>query len=208
MWIPPLLAIDNRTTTPSRCYQAGLHAAPMHCRLGQGRMSALVAVGGRRDAEAEADGRADRGAFDAGLGKPYQDTVTAFGRTARQGVRGSKTFVIDDPPSMSRQPLDCILGHGANMGRRSTVPTDRQLSLRADIAAAVTNTGATFINTTGWFCYQNLCPMVIGDKLVFLDAGQITQTYAPSPSASCARYSGDPFLRTSGDRPTAVISCT
>ena len=128
------------------------------------------------------------GAFDAGLGKPYQDTVTSF---------------VEEPAAPRLHPRPRC----QHMGRCSTVPT-QQLSLRADIAAAVTNTGATFINTTGWFCYQNLCPMVIGDKIVFLDAGHITQTYAPSPSASCARYSGDPFLRTSGDGPTAVISCT
>ena len=50
----------------------------------------------------------------------------------------------------------------------------------------MTYTGATFVNTTGWFCNQNLCPMVIGDKIVFLAAGHITQTLRAQPLRSAA----------------------
>lgn len=134
------------------------------------------------------------GALDAGLGKPYDDMLTALRRTTTAARRVSKAVVVNDPPTLGQQPLDCILGHGANMRRCSSTPNDRQLGLRSGVSGAVTGAGGTFLDTTGWFCYQNLCPMVIGKRIVFLDPGHITQTYAtalaPQFGAALKRIAG------------------
>ena len=29
-----------------------------------------------------------------------------------------------------------------------------------------------------WFCYQQICPMVIGDTIAYVDTGHVSQTYA------------------------------
>jgi hypothetical protein len=134
------------------------------------------------------------GALEAGFGKPYADELTALRRTTTSARRYSKVVVIDDPPSLSSQPVDCILGHGANMRRCSSTPNDQQLSVREGAAAAVTGAGGTFLDTTGWFCYQNLCPMVIGKRIAYLDPAHITQTYAtalaPQLGAALRRITG------------------
>jgi hypothetical protein len=35
-----------------------------------------------------------------------------------------------------------------------------------------------WIDTLGWFCYQNLCPMVVGHTVTYVDQAHISQTYA------------------------------
>ncbi|MCA1726179.1 MAG: hypothetical protein LC722_00515 [Actinobacteria bacterium] len=38
--------------------------------------------------------------------------------------------------------------------------------------------GGAFLDTLGWFCFQNECPMVIGDTVAFRDDSHLSLTYA------------------------------
>jgi hypothetical protein len=64
------------------------------------------------------------------------------------------------------------------------VPVPNQRQLLADLAVAGDKLAtlewetARFIDTTRWFCYQTLCPLVIGRTIAYADSGHITKTYA------------------------------
>jgi len=195
MWLPPLLAraqvghfaivpLIKQGCTPPRWVAAwGKAECASWYRWALGKLRQLkptVTVVG--------------GALDAGQGRPYADMLTALRRTATTARRYSKVVVMDDPPSLSSQPVDCILGRGANMNRCSSTPNDEQLSVREGASAVVSGAGGTFLDTTGWFCYQNLCPMVIGNRIAYVDSGHITQTYAtalaPQLGATLKRIGG------------------
>jgi peptidoglycan/LPS O-acetylase OafA/YrhL len=117
--------------------------------------------------------------IDGGLGKPAADTVKGEVKVAAIARKASKkVIVLNDPAQLARQPLDCITAAGATMRKCSTAPTDAQLTLRDQITSAVTATGATWLDDTGWFCSENVCPYIVGSTIVYLDTGHITQTYA------------------------------
>jgi hypothetical protein len=45
-------------------------------------------------------------------------------------------------------------------------------------AAAVTAAGGHFADLTGLFCTDNRCPVVVGNTMVFYDAGHLTREYS------------------------------
>ena len=146
MWMPPLLRLarpDHFALVP--LIKQGLHATALGRRVGQGRVQPVAPVGAHGAADAEAEGDIG-GAFDAGIGKPYADTLAALGRTTAAARRVSKAIVIDDPPSLGQQPLDCILGRGADMRRCSSTPSAGQLDLRSELAGVVTTAGGRFLD--------------------------------------------------------------
>ena len=49
--------------------------------------------------------------------------------------------------------------------------------ISAEVAAA-RNHGITFVDTTDWFCTDDLCPVVIGSLLVMRDETHITAPMA------------------------------
>jgi hypothetical protein len=118
------------------------------------------------------------GAIDGGLGAPAKDAVAAEAKIAAIAKRYSKRVVVmNDPAGLSQQPVDCITG-GGSMKKCSNTPTDAKLTLRDQASTAVTATGATWLDDTGWFCAENLCPYVVGNTIVYLDTSHVTQTYA------------------------------
>jgi peptidoglycan/LPS O-acetylase OafA/YrhL len=87
-------------------------------------------------------------------------------------------IVIGDPPAQGRQPVDCLLARDATLAKCSWTLTDGQLSVYEDVAKTALGGGAAFIDTIGWFCFENQCPMVIGRTISYRDNDHITQTYA------------------------------
>ena len=47
--------------------------------------------------------------------------------------------------------------------------------VQAEMAAAA---GVRFLNVRSWFCYDNTCPSVVGNRIVYADVGHISNTYA------------------------------
>lgn len=89
-----------------------------------------------------------------------------------------RVVVLADQPGQPQQPLDCLLAGDANMAKCGSRPTPAQLAIGETIQSATRAAGATYIDTRGWFCFENDCPMVIGHTIAWLDHSHITQSYA------------------------------
>jgi peptidoglycan/LPS O-acetylase OafA/YrhL len=87
-------------------------------------------------------------------------------------------MVIGDPPALGRQPVDCLLARDATLATCTRTLTGDQISVYEDVARAAENGGAAFLDTIGWFCFENQCPMVVGQTITYRDIDHITQTYA------------------------------
>jgi hypothetical protein len=108
---------------------------------------------------------------------PDPDAATSIGRLT-QALRHPKrrVVVIADVPRQAQQPVDCLLGRGADLGRCSTrIDGPIENPQVYDEARA---SGAAVISTSGWFCADTLCPMVVGDTIVYQDTGHVTSVYA------------------------------
>jgi peptidoglycan/LPS O-acetylase OafA/YrhL len=89
-----------------------------------------------------------------------------------------RVVVIGDPPSQGQQPVDCLLARHATMATCARSLTPDQRRVYASVARVTRRRGAAFIDTLGWFCSGNLCPMVIGNTVAYRDPTHITRTYA------------------------------
>jgi len=83
--------------------------------------------------------------------------------------------LIGDNPFSSEDPPDCLSAH---LTDASECATGRGEAVRADrISAEVTAArahGVTFVDTTDWFCTQQVCPPIVGNVLVMRDETHIT----------------------------------
>jgi len=86
--------------------------------------------------------------------------------------------VIGDPPAQNRQPIDCLLARGATLKSCTSTLSHDQLSVYRGVAKAADAGGAAFIDTIGWFCYEDECPMVVGHTVTYRDNDHISTTYA------------------------------
>src|SRR5262249_9520827 len=85
--------------------------------------------------------------------------------------------VIRDPPPQRSQPTDCLLRRGSTLQTCMSTLSDDQLSVYRDAATAVTGAGAAFIDTIGWFCFENQCPMIVGHTITYRDNHHVSTTY-------------------------------
>ena len=122
------------------------------------------------------------GSIEAGLCCSTQvraDDLKGITKAARTlGKSAKSVMVIGDPSSTSGEPVDCLAASNANMKRCTHKRSGDQIKIYSQMKAAAKAGHARWIETLGWFCYQNLCPMVVGHTITHLDHHHITQTYA------------------------------
>jgi peptidoglycan/LPS O-acetylase OafA/YrhL len=122
------------------------------------------------------------GSIEAGFGhnpKLRADDLRAITKLAQTlGKTAKSVMVIGDPPSQSGEPVDCLAAPGANMKRCTHNRSANQVKIYKQMKTAAKSAHAGWIDTLGWFCYQNLCPMVVGHTVTYVDHDHISQTYA------------------------------
>ncbi|MHA3024399.1 acyltransferase family protein [Mycobacterium sp. BMJ-28] len=126
------------------------------------------------------------------LAKPYDLVVTTASRewggaenylSAWRPVTaaGSRIAVLADNPSVSEEALACLTRNTFDGDHTGDCGTPRAEALaRVDpmIAAAARLRGAKVIDLTPYFCNDERCPVVIGNVIVYSDAGaHLTATY-------------------------------
>jgi len=84
--------------------------------------------------------------------------------------------VIGDPPALTFQPDTCLANHTKLPACTSKLVAD-QITVYTKARQAATHAGAAFLNTIGWFCYDDLCPAVVGHTVSYRTHDHITKTY-------------------------------
>jgi hypothetical protein len=91
---------------------------------------------------------------------------------------GQKVVVMGDVFGQTQQPVDCLLTAHPTMGKCSSPYDVGPITTNNVIHALASTAGAGFINSEGWFCALDQCPMVIGHTVAYFDESHVTKTYA------------------------------
>jgi peptidoglycan/LPS O-acetylase OafA/YrhL len=87
-----------------------------------------------------------------------------------------RVILIGETPHIDRDPVECLASEGllemCTPTRAVAAPTPYQNLERASAAQA----GVEFISTVDWLCDDAVCPLVIGDFLVYRNQGHLTAT--------------------------------
>jgi len=91
---------------------------------------------------------------------------------------GKKVLLLSDTPYPHRQVDQCLASSPRNvtrchLDRAKALDTDDNTMLR-ELAPQI---GATFVETTDWFCTPTTCPAVVGNMAVYQDTNHINNTY-------------------------------
>ena len=88
-------------------------------------------------------------------------------------------MLIGDNPASTVDPPACLSEHLDDVSECATARSDAVLPERisAEVVAA-RNHGVTFVDTTDWFCTDDVCPVVLGNLLVMRDETHITAPMA------------------------------
>lgn len=117
-----------------------------------------------------------------GVQQPFPDQVWLDGfKELIPELRGlgSEPVLITDTPYPGRDVPIC-LSENVSSVRNCAFARDkgiRQSRLDTNIAAAVDN-GAQVLDVTNWLCTDKVCPVIVGNLLVYRDTNHITTKYA------------------------------
>jgi peptidoglycan/LPS O-acetylase OafA/YrhL len=112
-------------------------------------------------------------------GRDSKNATRAFTSLASTMKRfASSVVVVADDDGVTKQPVDCLLAPHATMKTCTTRQPASVLAFNDNLTKLAKKQRFGFLKTRGWFCYQNLCPMVVARTIVYRDTGHITKTYA------------------------------
>ena len=91
----------------------------------------------------------------------------------------SNVVLIGDNPASTQDPPACLSENLVDASECATARADAILPERisAEVAAARAH-GVKFVDTTDWFCTDDICPAVLGNLLVMRDETHITAPMA------------------------------
>jgi peptidoglycan/LPS O-acetylase OafA/YrhL len=98
--------------------------------------------------------------------------------------RSGRLVIIGDVPERDREPVDCLLRSGATPGGCSDNLNPIQSILTGIVGRVAQYDRIGFVDTTGWFCAQDRCPLVIGNLIAYRDSDHVSQTYATALSGA------------------------
>jgi len=89
-----------------------------------------------------------------------------------------RVVVIGDPPAVVLHPGRCLSERGASL--RSCLSEEDELSLVfiESLREAAEAKDVQFVETARWFCYDGLCPSVVGDYIAHRDRTHVSESYA------------------------------
>jgi hypothetical protein len=91
---------------------------------------------------------------------------------------GAEVTVIGDNTSLKRPAGDCLGSKRSDMSSCAAPMKPLVIDRNKAWKSAVTATGSHYVDLSPWFCAAKLCPLVIGNIIVYRDDNHITTTYA------------------------------
>ncbi|HEY6031796.1 MAG TPA: SGNH hydrolase domain-containing protein, partial [Gaiellaceae bacterium] len=105
--------------------------------------------------------------------------VAALGPTPTQVV------LVEDPPGVASDPVNCLLGRHATTRTCTTTFADADLEADRALSDRLASLGRVeLLPTRGWFCAGHTCPLVVGDTIAYLDTNHVTVPYVTELAAS------------------------
>lgn len=103
------------------------------------------------------------------------------------GEAADRTVLIRDVPKAERDPGDCLTGSSPSLLDCMFTPVERSTVL-ADVAVKSALLHDTeVVDPTPWLCWQDECPVVIGDTLSYRDTNHLTTEYAAALAGALGR---------------------
>jgi peptidoglycan/LPS O-acetylase OafA/YrhL len=99
--------------------------------------------------------------------------------TQRLTQAGTRVIYLNDTPWPKTNVPDCVAEHTQNVETcAQTTKYAAKPDRRTSMAKAAAKAGATVINPQPWFCAKKICPVVVGNILVYKDESHISTVYA------------------------------
>ena len=89
-------------------------------------------------------------------------------------------MLIRDVPKDEDEPGPCLTTGSPDLGDCLWTPLEAS-EHDADVSVeAAEATGTDYVDPTRWVCWENRCPVVIGDVISYRDRGHLTTVYSES----------------------------
>jgi hypothetical protein len=151
--------------------------------------AALVIVSWARWIEPSASGKVG---VPTGYGGPWQDGLAAIFQFLRRSAK--HVIFISDTPYLPQPAPECVAGHLSEV-RTCTIKRSHATVLPPIKAAELRIAKQERINSidpTSWFCAPRVCPVIVGNVLVYHDKSHMTTEW----SRFLAPVLADAMLRT------------
>jgi peptidoglycan/LPS O-acetylase OafA/YrhL len=89
-----------------------------------------------------------------------------------------RVIVVGDPPAVVEHPGRCLSERNATLRSCLSTEDPESLTFIDSLRQAALAKSVQFVETATWFCYEKLCPSVVGDYIAHRDRTHISQSYA------------------------------
>jgi hypothetical protein len=103
------------------------------------------------------------------------------------GATAPRVILMEDPPTHTINPIDCLLAPGATYGDCMFPLKGDRRRIYSTVAGIAAQRGAAYVRTLQWFCSRGTCPLVVDGTLTFRDTNHITHEYAAVIARPLAR---------------------
>lgn len=86
--------------------------------------------------------------------------------------------VISDTTTLPARTPDCLTRRGATLHTCVVAPNPVTQARNAEWKAAAEKHGARWVNVEDWLCAKGVCPLVVGNVVVYTDHHHLTRTFA------------------------------
>ena len=95
-------------------------------------------------------------------------------------VRGDsgRVVVLGDPPGVQPNGGECLTARDATLLACMSSPDPRSELMISAVREAATLVDVQFVDPEKWFCWQEQCPLVVGDTITMRDREHISSDYA------------------------------
>jgi hypothetical protein len=125
---------------------------------------------------------AARRSLDVPQGEPFAAFAQAGPQWDEVLARGTRIVAIADNPLVPPELVDCVIAAPDDDAARTCAIPESAGYVWADGLADAARSGPRIdlVDLRGFFCRDGVCPMVIGDVIVYRDRDHMTATYSRS----------------------------
>jgi hypothetical protein len=91
-----------------------------------------------------------------------------------------RVVFIGAVPTLKQTAGDCLGSTSSDLASCVVAPDKTLLGVNDAMRRAAERTGSTYVDALAWMCADEVCPLVVGDTIVYRDTNHVTTTFASS----------------------------